>query len=140
MATVKRFEDLDAWKTSRQLANQIYDVTGEDLFARDFGLRDQIQRAAVSVMSNIAEGFNSRTQRIFIDLLGRARGSAAEVQSQLYLALDRAYISESQFDDGYELADKVSRQIYRLVRYLESNPNANRIREETVAYKLTLDS
>jgi four helix bundle protein len=140
MATVKRFEDLNAWKTSRQLANQVYDVTHEDLFARDFGLRDQIQRAAVSVMSNIAEGFNSRTQRIFIDLLGRARGSAAEVQSQLYLALDRAYISESQFEDGYELADKVSRQIYRLVRYLESNPNANRVHEETVAYKLALDS
>lgn len=140
MATVKRFEELDAWKTSRQLANQIHDVTSEDLFARDFGLRDQIQRAAVSVMSNIAEGFNSRTQRIFIDLLGRARGSAAEVQSQLYLALDRAYISDSQFDAGYRLTDKVSRQIYRLVRYLESNPNASRVREEAVAYKLASDS
>jgi four helix bundle protein len=138
MATVKRFEDLDAWKTSRQLANHIYDITSEDPFARDFGLRDQIQRAAVSVMSNIAEGFNSRTQRIFIDLLGRARGSAAEVQSQLYLALDRAYIVESQFNDGYELADKVSRQIYRLVRYLESTSNASRVREEGVAYELTL--
>jgi len=139
MATIERFEDLDVWQTARALTNRVYEHTRQDPFAKDFGLRDQIQRAAVSVMSNIAEGFESRTQAVFIDLLGRARGSAAEVRSQLYLALDRAYIVESQFNGGYELADKVSRQIYRLVRYLESTSNASRVREEGVAYELTLD-
>lgn len=138
MATVKRFEELDVWQTARQLANHIYDCTSTGPFAKDFGLRDQIQRAAVSVMSNIAEGFNSRTQRIFIDLLGRARGSAAEVQSQLYLAQDRGYISDEQMQNGYRLADKASRQIYAFIRYLESNPNANRVEEQAIAYEIDI--
>jgi len=86
-------------------------------------------------MSNIAEGFNSRTQRIVIDFRGRARGSAAEVQSQLYLE-DRGYITETQFQDGYDLADKASRQIYGLTRHLESNPNANQTREDRVSYDI----
>jgi len=138
MATVKRFEELDVWQTARQLANHIYDCTSTGPFAKDFGLRDQIQRAAVSVMSNIAEGFNSRTQRIFIDLLGRARGSAAEVQSQLYLAQDRGYIADEEMQNGYNLADKASRQIYAFIRYLESNPNASRVEENTTIYKIDL--
>ena len=138
MATVRRFEELDVWQTARQLANHIYDCTSAGPFSRDFGLRDQIQRAAVSVMSNIAEGFNSRTQRIFIDLLGRARGSAAEVQSQLYLAQDRGYISDEQMRAGYKLADKASRQIYAFIRYLESNPNANRVEEHAIAYEIDI--
>ena len=138
MATVRRFEELDVWQTARQLANHIYDCTSTGPFAKDFGLRDQIQRAAVSVMSNIAEGFNSRTQRIFIDLLGRARGSAAEVQSQLYFAQDRGYISDEQMRAGYKLADKASRQIYAFIRYLESNPNANRVEEHAIAYEIDI--
>jgi len=136
MATVRRFEDLDVWQTARELANHVYDCTADEPFSRDFGLRGQIQRAATSVMSNIAEGFNSRTQRIFIDLLGRARGSAAEVQSQLYLAKDRGYITEAQLQEGYDLADKASRQIYAFIRYLESNPNANRVEENSVVYEV----
>jgi len=136
MATVKRFEDLDVWQTARQLANHIYDCTAAEPFSRDFGLRDQIQRAATSVMSNIAEGFNSRTQRIFIDLLGRARGSAAEVQSQLYLAEDRGYITKAQLKEGYDLADQASRQIYAFIRYLESNPNSSRVEENSVVYDI----
>jgi hypothetical protein len=70
MATIQRFEDLDVWQTARTLTNEIHALTQQDEFARDFGLRDQIQRAAVSVMSNIAEGFESRTQAVFIDLFG----------------------------------------------------------------------
>ena len=136
MATVRRFEDLDVWQAARKLANHVYDCTADAPFSQDFGLRDQIQRAAVSVMSNIAEGFNSRTQRIFIDLLGRARGSAAEVQSQLYLAQDREYISAHRMKEGYALADQASRQLYAFIRYLESNPNANRVEEGTIAYRI----
>jgi len=138
MATIKRFEELDAWKTARRLANVIYDVTSEGPAARDFGFRDQIRRAGISGMSNIAEGFNSRTQAIFADLLGRARGSAAEVQSQLYLALDQAYVTEEQHEDVYALADTVSRQLYGLIRYLESAPNTRRVREDGTSYDFAL--
>jgi four helix bundle protein len=138
MGTVRRFEDLDVWQTARQLANHIYDCTSTGPFAKDFGLRDQIQRAAVSVMSNIAEGVNNRTQRIFIDLLGRARGSAAEVQSQLYLAQDQGYIADKQMQEGYNLAGRAARQIYTFIRYLESNPNAGRAEENTIIYKIDL--
>lgn len=85
----ERFEDLRAWQTSRALANAVYDVSDEGHFARDFGLNDQMRRAAVSVMSNIAEGFESRTAKLFIDYLGRAKASAGEVRAQLYIASDR---------------------------------------------------
>lgn len=136
MATITRFEDIEAWQTARQLANLIYDLTDQGAFARDYSLKDQIRRAAVSVMSNIAEGFESRTQALFIDLLGRAKGSAGEVRSQLYIALDRKYITQAQFNEGYELADKASRQIYRFMAYLESKPNARRVREERVEYNV----
>ena len=136
MATIVRFEDIEAWQTARRLANVIYDLTESGRFARDYGLKNQIQRAAVSVMSNIAEGFESRTQALFIDLLGRAKGSAGEVRSQLYIALDRKYITQTQFNEAYELADKVSRQIYRFMLYLESQPNARRIREDRVEYNV----
>jgi four helix bundle protein len=93
MATIERFEDLDVWKRARSLANLIYDFTDGELFKRDFVLRDQIRRAVVSIMSNIAEGFESRTQVMFIKYLGRAKASAGEARAQLYLALDRKYIT-----------------------------------------------
>ncbi len=114
MATAERFEDLRCWQTARRLTNLVYEYSEEGTFANDFGLKDQIQRAGVSTMSNIAEGFNSRTTGRFIDYLGRARGSATEVQAQLYVALDR--IDEDQFDTAYDDADKLSRQIYRFIR------------------------
>lgn len=136
MGTITRFEDIEAWQTARQLANIIYDLTENGKFERDYGLKNQIQRAAVSVMSNIAEGFESHTQAIFIDLLGRAKGSAGEVRSQLYLALDRSYITQAQFDQAYNLTDKVSRQIYRFMEYLKSQPNARRVREDRVEYNI----
>ena len=139
MGTIRRFEDLDVWKTSRRLTNEVYECTAKKRFDRDFGLRDQIQRAAISVMSNIAEGFESRTQSLFIDFLGRARGSAAEVRSQLYLAFDLDYITQDEFDSAYDLAEKASRQIYRLIEYLESRPNSKRVREEQAEYRIDLD-
>ena len=136
MATITRFEDIEAWQTARQLTHLIYDLTGQKAFARDYGLKDQIRRAAVSVMSNIAEGFESRTQALFIDFLGRAKGSAGEVRSQLYLALDEGYITQTQFDEAYALADKAARQIYRFMSYLESQPHARRVREHRVEYNV----
>jgi four helix bundle protein len=134
VAAITRFEEIEAWQTSRQLANLIYELTESGPFSKDFGLKDQIRRAAISVMSNIAEGFESHTQALFIDFLGRAKGSAGEVRSQLYLALDRHYLTQSQFDEGYRLAEQASRQIYRFMIYLKSQPNTRRVREDQVEY------
>jgi four helix bundle protein len=139
MATVERFEDLDVWQNARQLTNHVYDHTWEGSFSKDFGLRDQIQRTTVSVMSNIAEGFESRTQSVFVDYLGRARGSAGVVRAQLYVALDQGYISDSEFETTYQLVETTSRQLFRLIEYLKSRPNASRIQEESVTYQIDFE-
>ena len=140
MATIERFEDLDVWQTARKLTNRVYDHTQQGPFSKDFGLRDQIQRASVSVMSNIAEGFESRTQSIFVDHLGRARGSAGEVRAQLYVAYDQDYLSDAEFEPTYDLADKASRQLFKLIQHLKSRPNASRIQEGSVEYEIDLDT
>lgn len=134
MATIRRFEDIEAWKTARTLTKAVYGVTGVGAFARDFGLRDQMQRSAVSILSNIAEGFESRTVAQFIDYLGRAKASAGELRAQLYVACDIGYLSPSQFDELYDVADKCSRQLSRFVAYLESQPPTARVRETDLEY------
>ncbi len=134
MAGITRFEDIQAWQTARQLSKLIYSLTAQGAFAKDFGLKDQIRRAAVSVMSNIAEGFESRTDAQFINFLGSTRASAGEVRSQLYVALDCRYISQEQFNQAYELADKSARQIARFIDYLETHPRPRRVSEETAEY------
>lgn len=134
MAGITRFEEIEAWKASRQLTNMIYKLTELGAFARDYGLKDQIRRASVSIMSNIAEGFESRTDIQFINYLGHAKASAGEVRSQLYVALDLKYISQEQFDEAYELSDKSARQVSRFAAYLESNPRDKRIRGDTTDY------
>jgi four helix bundle protein len=136
MTAITRSEEIEAWKTARLLANRVYDLTAQGAFAKDFGLRDQIRRAAISVMSNIAEGFESRTQALFIDFLGRAKGSAGEVRAQLYIALDRGYLSQAQFDESCSLAEKAGRQIYRFMIYLSSQPNVSRVRDDQVEYQV----
>ena len=93
MSTITRFEDINAWKTARKLTNLVYDYSEECDFSQDFGLRNQICRASVSIISNIAEGFKSETQSLFIKFLGYAKASAGEVRAQLYIALDRKYIN-----------------------------------------------
>lgn len=134
MDSVEKFEDLRVWQNARKLANMIYDFSSFGDFARDFGLRDQMRRAAVSVMSNIAEGFESRTQAMFIEYLGRAKASAGEVRAQLYLALDRNYIDETQMKKAHELARICSGQLVNLSRYLESQPNSRRVSEDGENY------
>jgi len=93
-----------------------------------------MRRAAVSVMSNIAEGFESRTQALFIEFLGRAVASAGELRAQAYVALDVDYLNQEQFDKLYDLVDKCSRQISRFMSYLETQPNSRRIREASIEY------
>jgi four helix bundle protein len=114
----------------------IYALTDQGNFAKDFGLKNQIQRASVSIMSNIAEGFESRTQAQFLDFLGHAKASAGEVRCQLYIAKDLSYLNQEQFQQVFDLADKVSRQIYRFMSYLETHPQSRRTREESSEYEV----
>lgn len=122
VASIQRFEDIEAWMTARELTRVVYEMTSKGAFGRDFGLRDQIRRAAVSAMSNIAEGFESRTRTLFIDFLGRAKGSAGEVRSQAYVALDAKMIAEDQFNTIVQLAERCSRQITGFMTYLSRLP------------------
>jgi four helix bundle protein len=136
MTKVRRFEDLICWQKSRQLANIIYDYTAKGTFAHDYKLRDQIQGAAGSVMHNIAEGSDSGTDLEFIRFRKMARRSASEVQSELYLAVDRRYILMADLKKAYDLADESKRLINGLIMYLRRyTPATNtKISEESLAY------
>jgi four helix bundle protein len=119
MATIKRFEEIEAWQTARQITRQIYAVSADGAFSRDFGLRDQMRRAAVSIMSNIAEGFESRTEVLFIEFLGRAKGSSGELRAQAYVAHDAGYLTQEQLKGMQDQCEKCSSQISRLMEYLK---------------------
>ncbi|MBO8129864.1 MAG: four helix bundle protein [Peptococcaceae bacterium] len=119
---IEKFEDIQAWQFARELTRAIYKATSQKEFNRDYGLRDQIQRAAVSIMANIAEGFDSQSNQAFLQFLTYAVRSATEVQSHLYVALDQGYITKATFNDLYQQAQKVKSVICGLIRYLRSNP------------------
>ena len=106
MALIKRFEDIIGWQEARKLVKDVYQITNKGDFSKDFGMRDQIQRAAVSVMTNIAEGFDCDSQAEFARFLGYSRRSAVDVQSLLYAALDIGYINKTPFDIQYQQAEK----------------------------------
>ena len=106
MAMIQRFEDIQAWQEARKLVKMVYSLTNKESFSKDFGLRDQIRRASVSVMANIAEGFDCESKVEFARFLGIARRSAVEVQSILYAALDVGYINNDEFNLHYEQARK----------------------------------
>ena len=120
MATIKRFEDIQAWQKARHSTRMIYETTSTGAFSRDFGLRDQIRRSAVSTMSNIAEGFEREGNREFINFLTIAKGSCAEARAQLYVALDCGYIDRSEFDTLYRELDETGRLIGGFMRYLSN--------------------
>jgi four helix bundle protein len=109
MGRIERFEDLIAWQKARELTQAIYEVTRQGAFAKDFGLSGQIQRAAVSIMSNIAEGFERGGRGEFHQFLSTAKASCAEVRSQLYVALDVGYLDKTSFDQLMQLAEEVAR-------------------------------
>lgn len=121
MATIERYEDIQGWQKARELTNFVYTVTRQEAFARDFALKDQIRRAAISVMSNIAEGFGRDSNRDFIQFLSIAKASANEVQSQLYIALDQEYITVDQFKYGYQLCDETIRLLSGFMAYLKKS-------------------
>jgi len=138
MPTVNRFEDLRVWQTARQLVNSVYQLSQKGNFQKDFGLRDQIRRAAGSSMHNIAEGFEAGSDAQFIRFLGYARSSASETQSQLYTALDQEYIDQEEFQTLYELLTKLKMQINALIGYLNKSNSENQVKETNVEYHVSV--
>jgi len=118
MASIEKFEDIEAWQKARELSREIYRVTNQGAFAKDFGLRDQIRRASVSIMSNIAEGFGRGGNREFIQFLSMAKGSVSQVQAQIYVAVDAGYLTKDQFQQLYSLAQSTGNLIGGFIRYL----------------------
>jgi len=122
MAKIERFEEVKAWQEARSLVTKIYKLTDESSqFNRDFGLKDQIRRAAVSRMSNIAEGFARRTDKDFSRFLYIALGSASEVQSQMYVALDLGYVKKVEFDECYDKAADTAKLVVGFIKYLSDD-------------------
>lgn len=123
MAKFNKFEEIQAWQKAKDLTLLIYKITSEEKFAKDFGLRDQIRRASVSIMANIAEGHGRRTNTEFANFLNIARGSAAEVQSHLHIAFGLNYINQKEFDELYQILTEISRMTLSLAQYLRTTNN-----------------
>lgn len=121
MATFKTFEEIDAWKNARILADKIFKLTLEGSFSKDFKLRDQINGSSGPIMDNIAEGFERSGNREFIQFLSIAKGSAGETRSQLYRALDRNHLTTNEFNTLKDETIQVSKQISSLMGYLNSS-------------------
>ncbi len=125
MMIAKRFEDLIFWQKSRELTKLIYTLTSKDAFRMDFGLKDQIQRSSVSVMSNIAEGFGRGGNNEFVQFLFVAKGSVSEVKSQLYVATDLGYITDKELQKAYGITEDISRLINAFIKSIKSGGNTS---------------
>ncbi len=120
MSTIKSFEDLPVWQDARKFTNKIYNITNKFPKEELYGLTSQTRRAAVSIMSNIAEGFDRRSDKELTNFLSMSRASSSEVQNDLYIALDLEYISQAEFNQLYQEAKKIAKQINGLMTYLRS--------------------
>ena len=123
---VNSFEDLQVWKDSRILVKSIYQLTSDGKFSKDFGLREQIQRASVSIMNNIAEGFERNNNKEYIKFIGYSKGSAGEVRSMLYVATDLGYISQDSYNMHYQMAINIITQISNFIKYLRKSSIASK--------------
>ncbi len=121
MVVPKRFEDLEGWKKARELVNRIYDMTHQGPLAKDFGLRDQIQRAAVSIMSNVAEGFDRSHKAEKLQFYRVARASAGEVRSLLYILSDRQYANPESIQSAQALSNELGKMIQGLIRSFQES-------------------
>ncbi|MBS1793086.1 MAG: four helix bundle protein [Acidobacteria bacterium] len=121
MAGFKKFEEIKAWQRAREATKRVYEITSDGNFAKDFGLRDQLRRAAVSVMANIAEGQGRNSDKEFANFLNIAHGSIAETQSHLYIAVDLGYLNENDFRQIYDLFEEVGKMTMSLMRHLRKS-------------------
>jgi len=121
MSKIQKFEDILAWQKARELTKEVYVRAKTGEFAKDFGLRDQIQRALVSIMGNVAEGFDRGGDREFTRFLSISKGSCGEVKSHLYVALDQQYIVPEQFNRLYNCADEARRLLAGFMAYLKQS-------------------
>lgn len=119
MATAKKFEELEVWVKAKELSVEVYKITNDGEFKKDFGLRDQIRRATVSIVSNIAEGFERNGNKEFAQFLSLAKGSAGEVRAQLYIAIELNYINETDFNLLIGKVTEVSKMLSGLMGYLK---------------------
>lgn len=131
MATAKRFEDLRVWQEAEKLVRAIYGTTNRGPFAKDFPLRDQIRRAAISTMSNIAEGFERGTNREFLQFLHIAKGSNGELRSQLHVATGQGYLTKEEFDVLHQTSEALSRQIASFIAYLRKRATEKRVASDS---------
>jgi four helix bundle protein len=129
MATARQFEDLNVWQDARQLVGAVYTASRLRVVERDYALRDQIRRASISTMSNIAEGFERGTRKEFIQFLNIAKGSNGEVRSQLHVAMDQKYISEHEFSGLREQTMTLSKKLSAFIRYLDGYAGETRIKK-----------
>jgi four helix bundle protein len=120
MSGIKRFEEINAWKKARDLVKAIYEASSESAFSKDYALKDQIRRSAISTVSNIAEGFERDGNKEFVSFLSVAKSSSGEVRTQLYIAKDLGYLSDDKFSDLMELSEETSRLISGFMKYLKS--------------------
>ncbi len=118
---VERFEDLIIWQEARELVKSIYKLTLKRPFKKDFELKDQVQRAEVSIMNNIPEGFERNNNNEFIRFLLISKGSSGELRSLLYTSLYLNYISQSEFEDTYQRTETLSKKISKFIQYLDTN-------------------
>jgi four helix bundle protein len=137
MPTYKKFEELPVWQSARRLTKRIYDLSSNGAFAKDFGLKDQMRRAAVSIMSNIAEGFEHRTKLLFIDYLGRSKASSGELRSQCYIAHDVGYVTDQEFSQIKSDCESCAHQLQGLIDYLQRDlkHTGNTLRETKPDYE-----
>ena len=119
MAKIEKFEDIQAWKLAREVTRLIYEINSNDKFSRDFALVNQIRRASISILSNIAEGFERSVNKEFIQFLAIAKGSCGEVRAQLYVAFDQKYIDETKFREIMEKLLEINRLIAGFMKYLQ---------------------
>ena len=129
---IKSFEDLQVWKDAREFVKAIYELISWTNFKKDYGFKDQIQRTAVSVMSNIAEGFERDNNKEFIKFLGYSKGSAGEIRSMLYVALDLNYITKSDFKRNYTNSISIIKQISNFKKYLRNYTIKEKITEAKI--------
>jgi four helix bundle protein len=121
MVKISRFEDIEAWKKARELTKKIYEITSQGELTRDYALKDQLRRAAISIMANIAEGFEREGNKEFKQFLAMAKGSVGEVKAQLYVALDASLIDSDNFTKIVALADETARLLAGFLKYLRAS-------------------